>query len=91
MNEGSTAMTSAEKMRQFRKRKAKRIENLEAQAQAAGDLCAVLRYAGSMGNEQAQAVVSSDDVGTLVKLSANFLDSVSDKQDKIQATTTKKR
>jgi succinyl-CoA synthetase beta subunit len=91
MEKISTAMTPAEKMRRFRKRKAKRIENLEAQAQAAGDLCAVLRYVASMGNAQAQSVVSSDDVETVVKLSANFLDSVSKQQDEIQKTTTKKR
>ncbi len=73
MEQSSTAMTPAEKMRAFRERQKHRTRNDRAMVEAARDLCYVLRHAAMLGNADAAAVVAEDDVQCIVALSNKFL------------------
>ncbi len=90
MKESSTAMTPAEKMRAFRERQKHRSRNEKAMAEAARDLCYVLRHAAMLGNADAAAVVSEDDVQCIVALSNKFLGTAKRFPQERKKTTVKK-
>jgi hypothetical protein len=73
MRKSSTAKTQQEIQRDYRKRKVERARNDGAVAEVARDLCSVMRHAAMLGNAEAAAVVSEDDVQCLVALSNKFL------------------
>jgi hypothetical protein len=73
MSKSSTAKTLPEIQKAYRKRKAERARNDGAIAEVARDLCSVLRHSAMLGNADAAAVVSEDDVQCLVALSNKFL------------------
>jgi hypothetical protein len=73
MPETGTATSAAERMRAFRERQKHRSRNDRAMVEAARDLCYVLRHVAMLGNADAAAVVSEDDVQCIVALSNKFL------------------
>ncbi len=90
MRKSSMAGTKAEIQRTYRERLKERTRNEAAMAEAARDLCYVLRHAAMLGNVDAAAVVSEDDVQCIVALSNKFLATAKRFPAESKKTTVKK-